>query len=481
MSSRSRSTVGFALVLTAASVTAAQRRPSPVMDVRVTKFEPVIWAVTASAVTSSQATINWTTDLSSDSLVEYGLTTSYGSTTARNTTPVTAHAMTIAGLLDSRLYHFRVRSRDAGGIEGVSSDYTFTTSSPPASILWSADHEEGSLADWYFNDPGSGEALSGTIVSAASRDVAHTGLWSAKATIWTPPYGSVRLFRKARTNPDPDKYAYYSAWYYIPVKMVSADFNNIFAYKSIDSAGTSDPFFSIYLSIRSNGNMYLTLGWWCGLTVEGPHQGESGCRTYQQTLKDVPVARWFHVETYLRQSAAFTGQIIVWQDDVEIFNQNNVKTRYASSANDWLICNYGDHVVPSPFTMYFDDAAVSSARLGSGSGSPPSPMALGERIQTLNATNVRASGSLSGTLLGTQATGALGTIIGGPVFADGYTWWNIDYDTGADGWSGENNYTKVTTQPLPIATYINQGHALDALIAGAADLTNSDLHERYRH
>jgi hypothetical protein len=262
--------------------------------------------------------------------------------------------------------------------------------------------------------------------------------------------------------------------------MISADFNNIFAYKSIDSVGTSDPFFSVYVGNRSNGNMYLTLGWWCGLTVEGPHQGESGCRTYQQSIKDVPVAQWFHVETYLRQSAAFTGQIIVWQDDVELFNQNNVKTRYSSSANDWLIANYGDHVVPSPFTMYFDDAAISSARLGPG-GPPPSSFAIGDRIQTLNATNVRASGSLSGTLLGTQATGALGTIIGGPVFADGYTWWNINYDTGADGWSGENNYSPVATPPPPIAGYINQDHTVNPLIAGSAGLTISHPHGRYRH
>src|SRR5215212_9202002 len=135
MSSRTHSTVAFALVLSVASVMASQKMPSPVTSVRVTKIEPVIWAVTASPVTSSQATINWTTDLLSDSLVEYGPTTSYGSMTTRNATLVAAHAMTIAGLLNSQIYHFRVRSREAGGIEGVSRDYTFTTLAP-ATILW---------------------------------------------------------------------------------------------------------------------------------------------------------------------------------------------------------------------------------------------------------------------------------------------------------------------------------------------------------
>jgi hypothetical protein len=240
-----------------------------------------------------------------------------------------------------------------------------------ATILWSADHEEGDMTDWYANGGGN-ESNSGNAVTGASRDVAHTGLWSAKATITTPPGAGARLFRKARGNPDPGVYTYYSAWFYIPVKMISADFNNIFQFKSIDSGGRSDPFWDFKIRNRSsNGNMYLTLNWWCGLAVEGPHQGESGCRSYQ-TLKDLPVRQWFHIEAYLRQSATFTGQIIVWQDGVEIFNQNNVKTRYSASANDWSINNYGDHVVPSPFTIYFDDAAISSTRL-SASPAPAPP------------------------------------------------------------------------------------------------------------
>jgi hypothetical protein len=267
-------------------------------------------------------------------------------------------------------------ARDAAGNTRTSTAVTVTVSNvapPPPTILWSADHEEGNMSDWYVNSGGN-ESNSGDAVTGASRDVAHTGQWSAKATITTPPGAGARLFRKARGNPDPSVYAYYSAWYYIPVKMISADFNNIFQFKSLDSAGVSDPFWDMKIRNRSNGNMYLTLNWWCGLTIEGPHQGESGCRAYQQTLKDLPVGQWFHLEAYLRQSTAFTGQIIVWQDGVEIFNQNNVKTRYSTSENDWSINNYGDHVVPSPFTMYFDDAAISTARLGSGSSdsTPPS-------------------------------------------------------------------------------------------------------------
>src|SRR5204862_3210270 len=45
---------------------------------------PVISAVTASAITATGATITWTTNETSDTQVDYGTTTAYGSTTTLN-------------------------------------------------------------------------------------------------------------------------------------------------------------------------------------------------------------------------------------------------------------------------------------------------------------------------------------------------------------------------------------------------------------
>jgi hypothetical protein len=139
--------------------------------------------------------------------------------------------------------------------------------------------------------------------------------------------------------------------------------------------------------------MYFFLTWWYGPwpggTVEGPHQGESGGRDYRQTIKDIPVGKWVHLEAYLRQSADFTGQIIVWQDGVEILNQNNVKTRYPYMGNEWALSSYSESISPSPATIYFDDAAISTQRLGPGTpsgGAPPAspvsaPPAISSRRQ----------------------------------------------------------------------------------------------------
>lgn len=90
---------------------------------------PVISNVSAGNITSSGATITWTTDENSDSQVEYGLTTSYGNSTPLNTSLVISHSVSLSGLSANTLYHYRVKSKDASGNLAMSSDYTFTTSS----------------------------------------------------------------------------------------------------------------------------------------------------------------------------------------------------------------------------------------------------------------------------------------------------------------------------------------------------------------
>ena len=88
---------------------------------------PTISAVTASSVAASSDIITWTTSSLSDSQVEYGATSLYGSITVRDTVPVTAHSMALIELTPATTYHFRVDSRDAAGNLSLSADSTFTT------------------------------------------------------------------------------------------------------------------------------------------------------------------------------------------------------------------------------------------------------------------------------------------------------------------------------------------------------------------
>ncbi|HEV8635795.1 MAG TPA: N,N-dimethylformamidase beta subunit family domain-containing protein, partial [Chloroflexota bacterium] len=88
---------------------------------------PTISAVQATAITTTGATITWTTNEAADTQVEYGTTTAYGSTTTLAPALVTSHSQALAGLTASTLYHYRVKSRDGAGNLTTSADATFTT------------------------------------------------------------------------------------------------------------------------------------------------------------------------------------------------------------------------------------------------------------------------------------------------------------------------------------------------------------------
>src|SRR5262249_32670043 len=89
---------------------------------------PVISGVAATAITSNSATIVWDTDEPADSQVDYGTSTTYGSSTPLDPNLVFSHSVVLSGLTSGALYHYRIRSTDAAGNLAVSPDLTFVAS-----------------------------------------------------------------------------------------------------------------------------------------------------------------------------------------------------------------------------------------------------------------------------------------------------------------------------------------------------------------
>lgn len=95
---------------------------------------PVISSVQSSGITSSAATVTWTTNESSNSRVDYGTTVTYGSNTASGAM-VTSHSVNLTGLLPDTTYHYKVTSADAAGNSAATSDFTFKTLIPPPPVI----------------------------------------------------------------------------------------------------------------------------------------------------------------------------------------------------------------------------------------------------------------------------------------------------------------------------------------------------------
>jgi hypothetical protein len=151
-------------------------------------------------------------------------------------------------------------------------------------------------------------------------------------------------------------------WYYLPQQLTIANTGwlNLLQFKSKDAAtGSTDPIFFLALhNTPSTGTMRLLLTWWEGLSIEGPSPGLHGYRTWQSAL-DIPVGGWFHVGARYVCTGDFTGAIQIWQDDVEVVDLEGVRTRYEDGDCQWSVNNYGTGVIPSPVTIYVDDAAIA--------------------------------------------------------------------------------------------------------------------------
>lgn len=188
----------------------------------LTNPTPIISNVQAAGVTNNSATITWTTDLASTSRVEYGLTTSYGTLSPLDSTPVTSHSVALTGLTQNTTYHYRVLSSNVNGTS-TSNDYTFTTLGPPtitsgptvtttatsATITWTTSAASSGVVNYgptasygsQASDPNSNTTShSVTISSLTASTQYHYQCVSANA------YGSAQtsdaVFTTSSTTPD---------------------------------------------------------------------------------------------------------------------------------------------------------------------------------------------------------------------------------------------------------------------------------------
>src|SRR5215475_12013027 len=83
--------------------------------------------VQAISTTTSSTQVVWTTDVASNSVVNYGTTTSYGSNALVDATMVTSHQVLVSGLSAGTTYYFQVQSTDAKNNNGKSGGHKFAT------------------------------------------------------------------------------------------------------------------------------------------------------------------------------------------------------------------------------------------------------------------------------------------------------------------------------------------------------------------
>ena len=70
---------------------------------------------------------------------------------------------------------------------------------------------------------------------------------------------------------------------------------------------------------------------------------------------------------------------------------------------------------------------------------PPQPVtAIGQNYRVTESMNFRNGAGLGYAVIGSLASGSTGTVIGGPVNANGYRWWQVRASNGSQGWAASN-------------------------------------------
>ena len=221
-----------------------------------------------------------------------------------------------------------------------------------AGILWQATFEPGDLSEWVA-DGGGGVYTDGQAPDpVATQDQAHRGKYAGLA-VFSP--GSVTAFSYFfREQPSPAE-AYYGAWFRLPSSLQVRSFLSLLHFGYHPAAG--DPstiaLWDFDLQPETDGSLVPRL-----------YQTGAANPIVAQPAVPVPPATWVHFELLFKKAADATGQIVAWQDGVQIMSVSNVVT----APTDWIQWDVGggslDVITPSPLSIYVDDATISSTRVG---------------------------------------------------------------------------------------------------------------------
>ena len=229
-------------------------------------------------------------------------------------------------------------------------------------VLWSADFETGDMSQFRDEMDSNPREDSGIFARAITKAVAHSGVYAMRMSINSTTVSGCRTFRKRECwlNEQPN---YYGAWFYFPAFVKVRGWWNIWQYKS-NLDGKSDVAWKLEVRNPTTDTMALMLVW--ELPVDGPRAGDGNqtATIIQQTPVPLPVAKWVHIQCYLRQSEAYDGQITVWHDGVQVFDEDSVRTKHPGGNQNWSVNNYGQGLLTNgklvKNSLYVDDMCVST-------------------------------------------------------------------------------------------------------------------------
>jgi hypothetical protein len=235
---------------------------------------------------------------------------------------------------------------------GTSSGQVTDELPAPAELVWSTDHEAGTIDDWLRGGTFYGGQYEWGDVSLDVAEVAgRNGGLGVALTIDTSfrgePSQGVRLYRRSEDAP-----AYYTAWFRLEEAHTVSDWWSISLFHARDET----------LSLETDVSL------WDVRVVDTP-AGDLALQffdhdTLQAVTADargsVTPGSWFELSVYLDYRPPESTRLAVLLDGVVLFDMKNLHTLLETNVF-WAVGNGANGLDPSQSTLHLDDASIRRA------------------------------------------------------------------------------------------------------------------------
>jgi hypothetical protein len=305
---------------------------------------PTFSNVGTSNIADHNATVTWNTNEPANTQLEYGFTTSYGSTSTLDASMVTAHTVNLTGLTADTLYHFRARSRDAAGNLGLSTDFTFRTltgdTAPPAfsAVLASNITDHTAVVSWITNESATTQLDYGLTASYGSTTTLDPALLTVHIANLASLTADTLYHYRARSRDAAGNLGISGDYTFRTLQVQALENVSIGLHDSVSS--TYDGYSPICINdgvIAPRGGTGTT--WASGESATSPHWVEM----YFDTLRTVSMAR-----IYWAWNATRTSWMCSQQYYFQYWNQSTNSYMDAALVNNSTV----DSVTTTQFTPF---------------------------------------------------------------------------------------------------------------------------------
>jgi hypothetical protein len=222
-------------------------------------------------------------------------------------------------------------------------------------ILWFADHETGDLSAWHAGGAANGGGQYGAGSHEVLRESAR-GSYAAKLTIDTTDRTdrTARLYRRTASGG-----AYYSAWFFFSQLHTPDVWWSIFIFRAQRDPNDVNTFVNLWdINVERPDGGNISLSFYDHLTQRF---------TRQSNPIPLPVAQWTHIEAFFNYAPPDATRITIWQDGQPVLDLAGLG-QAPSPYFYWAVGNGSNGLLPRVSSIYIDDAAIATGRLGPGGG-----------------------------------------------------------------------------------------------------------------